>query len=156
MRATTIMVGFCLFATAAGIVRLASADPGSQYVRTESGRVRCAVFGDRVACEASGLGSRGFAQAPITLQESECTYVPCPGGMHSDIAAITASGAFNWNDGNIGGVGSNWDQTDTTLGYGQTYHISGWTMLPSSDGTRFTNDSTGHGMFISVDNVSSF
>jgi hypothetical protein len=72
--------------------------------------------------------------------------------MHSDLAEVTASGAFHWNDGNIGGIGSNWDQTDTTLGYGQTYQFSGWTVLPSSDGTRFTNDGTGHGMFVSVDN----
>jgi hypothetical protein len=33
---------------------------------------------------------------------------------------------------------------------------SGWTILPSSDGTRFTNDGTGHGMFVSIENVSPF
>jgi hypothetical protein len=59
-------------------------------------------------------------------------------------------------DGNIGGVGPDWAQTDTTLSYGQTYHILGWTVLPSSDGTRFTNDNTGRGMFVSVENVYSF
>jgi hypothetical protein len=32
----------------------------------------------------------------------------------------------------------------------------GWTILPSSDGTRFTNDGTGHGMFVSIENVYSF
>ncbi len=46
--------------------------------------------------------------------------------------------------------------SDIVLNYGQTYHINGWTILPSFDGTRFTNDRTGHGMFVSVDNVSSF
>jgi hypothetical protein len=76
--------------------------------------------------------------------------------MHADLAEVTASGAFQWNDGNIGGVGSDWAQTDTTLGYGQTYHVSGWTVLPSSDGTRFANDGTGHGMFVSIENVYSF
>jgi len=45
---------------------------------------------------------------------------------------------------------------DTVLQYGQTYHINGWTVLPSSDGTTFTNDATGHGMFVSIDNVNSF
>jgi hypothetical protein len=59
-------------------------------------------------------------------------------------------------DGNIGGVGQDWAQTDTTLTYGQTYHIQGWTALPNSDGTRFTNDGTGHGMLVSIENVSSF
>jgi hypothetical protein len=76
--------------------------------------------------------------------------------MHSDLAAITALGAFSWQDGNIGGAGEPWSQTDMTLTYGQAFHILGWTILPSSDGTRFTNDGSGHGMFVSVDNVSSF
>jgi hypothetical protein len=111
---------------------------------------------DKVVCEASGPGSTGFLQAPITMPESQCRYSPCPGGIHSDLAAVAASGTFNWNDGNIGGVGPNWDQTDTTLGYGQTFHSQGWTIQPGSDGTRFTNDGTGHGMFVSVENVSSF
>jgi hypothetical protein len=53
------------------------------------------------------------------------------------------------------GVGSDWAQTDTTLDCGQTYHISGWTVPPSSD-TRFTNDGTGHGMSASIENVYSF
>jgi len=47
-------------------------------------------------------------------------------------------------------------QNDLVLNYGQTYHILGWTIVPSSDGTRFTNDGTGHGMFVSIENVKSF
>ena len=35
--------------------------------------------------------------------------------------------------------------------YGQTYDIKGWTILPSSDGTRFTNDGTGRSMFVRSD-----
>ena len=42
------------------------------------------------------------------------------------------------------------------LNYGQNYNINGWTIWPTGDGTCFTNDRTGHGMFISVENVSSF
>ena len=42
------------------------------------------------------------------------------------------------------------------LNYGQNYNINGWTILPNSDGTRFTNDGTGHGMFVSIENVYSF
>jgi hypothetical protein len=34
--------------------------------------------------------------------------------------------------------------------------VASWTTLPSSDGTRFTNDGTGHGMFVSVENVAPF
>jgi hypothetical protein len=133
-----------------------SVDSSSQYVRTESGLVRCSISGDRVACEASGPGSTGFAQAPIEMQESECRGAPCPGGIHSDIAAVTTGGAFTWQDGNIGGNGEPWAQTDTTLSYGQTYSFHDWTVAPSSDGTRFTNGASGHGMFVSTGNVSSF
>jgi hypothetical protein len=42
------------------------------------------------------------------------------------------------------------------LDYGQAYHINGWTILPSVDGARFTNDTTGHGMFVSIQDVYSF
>lgn len=144
----------------AGLVALGMAvapeASASQYVRTESGRVRCVVGPDKVACEAGGPGSTGFLQAPITMPESQCRYAPCPGGMHRDLAEVAASGAFRWMDGNIGGVGQDWAQTDTTLNYGQTYQIQGWTVLPNSDGTRFTNDGTGHGMFVSIENVAPF
>jgi hypothetical protein len=138
---------------AAGILPFASANPGFQYVRTESGRVRCIVAPDRTVCEASGSGSTGFPQAPMSLPESQCLN-PCPGGIHFDLAAVTASGAFNWNDGNIGGGGT--PQNDLVLDYGQTSHIQGWTVAASSDGTRFTNDGTGHGMFVSIENVAPF
>lgn len=95
--------------------------------------------GPAVACEHGP----GFPQAPVG-----------PSGLHLDLAVAHASGAFNWDDGNIGGGGE--PQNDLVLNYGQTYHIQGWTILPGSDGTRFTNDGTGHGMFVSIENVSPF
>jgi hypothetical protein len=33
---------------------------------------------------------------------------------------------------------------------------NGRTILPTSDGTRFANDRTGHGMFVSIENVYAF
>lgn len=146
-----------MLTTAAGIALSMAVIPMAQaasYVRTESGRVRCIVQPDRVACEASGPGSTGFPQAPIAMPESGCTYSPCPGGIHFDIAEVTASGGLTWKDGNIGGGGT--PQNDLVLNYGQTYQISGWTVLPNSDGTRFTNDGTGHGVFVSIENVAPF
>jgi hypothetical protein len=133
----------------------------SQYVRTESGRVHCMVTtddqgqggGPAAVCDASAPGSTGFLQAPIAMSESECKYVPCPGGMHWDLAAVTATGAFRWAQGNIAaGSGIQY----STLNYGQTYDMEGWTIVPTQDGTRFTNDATGHGMFVSIENVYSF
>lgn len=119
----------------------------AQYVRTESGIVRCDVGPDQVVCEAGQTATQphtGFLQAPPSAP------------FHMDLATVTAPGNFYFSDGNIGGAGADWSQTDLTLGYGQTYHLAGWTVLPTSDGTRFSNDATGHGMFVSIQNVSPF
>jgi hypothetical protein len=77
-------------------------------------------------------------------------------GFHWDIANVTSSGAFSWMNGNIAAGGSASPQNDIILNYGQTYNVQGWTIFPNSEGTRFTNDATGHGMFVSIDNVSPF
>lgn len=149
----TLALAVAIFVTTVLTAPCGVAAPAFQYVRSESGRLRCDVHPDNVVCEASGPDSTGFPQAPITLPESQCRN-PCPGGIHQDLAVVTPSGALHWDDGNIGGGGT--PQNDLVLSYGQTFHILGWTILPSSDGTRFTNDATGHGMFVSVENVSSF
>jgi hypothetical protein len=137
----------------------AYAETAGQYVRTESGRVRCWVMandqghggGPAVAYEASGPMSppwnqwenKGFPQAPMSGTAD----------LHWDLVVVNAAGAFHWDDGNIGAAHPT---NDVILNYGQTNHIQGWTILPSSDGTRFTNDGTGHGMFVSIENVYSF
>ncbi|MGO9508601.1 MAG: hypothetical protein ACLPXZ_15090 [Mycobacterium sp.] len=142
-----------IFGLISGIVPLAGAD-SDQLVRTESGQMRCDIVSDRVGCQhLEGGGHFGFPQAPIALPESQCRNFPCPGGIHWDIANVTSGGAFSWMDGNIPGAHP---ENDIILNYGQTYHIVGWTISSSSDGTRFTNDGTGHGMFVSIENVSSF
>jgi hypothetical protein len=125
-----------------------------QIVRTESGKVRCAVQADRVGCQYLP----GFRQAPVD-PSPPCppppgTYLRCGGpGIHWDIANVTSGGAFSWMNGNISGAHP---ENDTVLNYGQSYDILGWTILPNGDGTRFTNDGTGRGMFVSIENVSSF
>lgn len=53
--------------------------------------------------------------------------------------------------GNLGVYGPT-----TTMAYGQTYHRGNWTINPDETGTRFTNNRTGHGMFVSIENVYSF
>jgi hypothetical protein len=124
----------------------ADADSHS-YVRTQSGKTRCLVMtndvghggGPAVACEYTP----GFPQAPVSS-----------GGFHFDIASVDAAGNLKWDIGNIGGAGT--PQNDIVLNYGRTYHLQGWTIQPSFEGTRFTNDATGHGMFVSIDNVRAF
>ena len=125
----------------------------SQSVRTESGKVRCYINvndidhggGPLVVCQTSAPGSTGFAQGPMSGTP----------GFHYNLAVVRGTGAFNWDDGNIPGTPQA-EAQDILLNYGQTYHINGWTILPSADGTRFTNDGTGHGMFVSIENVYSF
>ncbi len=125
VRAMTIPLGIAMFALVAVVVPCAAADPASgQYVRTQSGRVRCLVMandhgqGPAVACEASGPMSppwnqrenKGFPQAPMSGTAD----------LHWDLAVVNAAGTFRWDDGNIGGGGT--PQNDTILNYGQSYH----------------------------------
>jgi hypothetical protein len=157
--------------TGAGIATLAlafapvaGADPTAGHstkVKTTSPPTLCEIgsddstgipgdpgMGPNVVCQGS------FPQAPA---------IPCPQWpgelcppqpMHWDQAVVTASGQFSWRDANIA-VGYPGFHPETLVD-GQTYHMQGWTIVPSSEGTRFTNDGTGHGMFISVEDVYSF
>lgn len=117
----------------------ASADPSDfQYVRTETGAVRCVISAPHVGCERSSAD--GFPGAPKSQSG--------PGNWN--IASLDAGGEFTWGEGNIGGV----DADEVTLTYGKTFHIKGWTVASSFDGTRFTNDASGHGMVVSINGVS--
>ena len=120
----------------------AVADPNPsdfQYVRT-AGDVRCVISAEHVGCERSSAG--GFPGAPKSQS----------GSGNFNIASVEKNGAFNWGEGNIGGVDSN----QVTLANGRTFNFKGWTVLPSIDGTRFTNPASGHGMFVSIDRVEPF
>ena len=85
----------------------------------------------------------GFLQAPMTDY-----------GSHWHAAIVDAAGNFHFGD--EGNIGAAYPEDDLVLNYGQTLHTQGWTILPSSDGTRITNDRTGHGMFVSIENVYAF
>ena len=123
----------------AGLVPHAVADPSQYVVRTPSGKVRCIIHTVNVGCTATG--SNQFSQAPIDST-----------GNRDNIAGVQASGSFQWARADMPGNPAN----DVVLTYGQTQHLLGWTIEPSTDGTRFTNDASGHGMFVSIDNVYSF
>lgn len=136
-----VSVASAAIAVAFVIAPPASADPSDyQYVRTETGAVRCVISAAHVGCERSSAD--GFPGAPKSQSG--------PGNWN--IAGIDADGTFNWGEGNIGGV----DSDEVTLLYGQMYHFKGWTVLPAFDGTRFTNDASGRGVFVSIDRVSPF
>lgn len=130
----------------------ASSDSGTDYVATQSGRVRCLLSANGagtnlgrpvVICETSASGNRGFLQAPLTSY-----------GEHLHNAVVDDSGTFRFSDGgNIGGAGMG---GDIVLSYGRSYRLRGWTVEALETGTRFTNDRTGHGMFVSVEDAYGF
>jgi hypothetical protein len=126
---------------------------GDVPVRTESGKTRCEVGSDVVVCQYLP----GFPQAPvdppINCPPPPGVFVHCLSGIHWDLAAVTSAGAFRWNEGNIPGTHF---VNDIVLTYNQTYAAQGWTIVPTEDGTRFTNDGTGHGMFVSIEHVEAF
>jgi hypothetical protein len=141
MQRSTAVVGMVAAALMAATTPSAYADPSDyQYVRTESSKVRCVISAEEAVCERTSAD--GFPDAP-----------PSQFGGHWNLAAVSAGGEFRWNEGNIGGADI--DQ-DVVLVYGQTYRFNGWTIVSTFDGTRLTNDGTGHGMFVAIDGVSSF
>jgi hypothetical protein len=148
-----------LMGAALAFAPLAGADPTPGHlvnVRTPSPPMRCQLGSDdsdggspNVVCQTAG-----FPQAPMDPP-------PYPGWqgdpsvLHQDQAIITASGQFSWRTANLGIAPPG--QPDTILVDGQTYHFQGWTIVPTSDDTTFTNDATSHGMVIGSDyNVTPF
>lgn len=107
------------------------ADNGYVFIQTKSGKTRCQLDTAEVGCEAP------FAAAP------EVDGVPATG------VRVTASGDLQWVVGNLGAIPA------VTLDY-RPYRAVGWTVEATEDGTRFTNDSTGHGMFVAVEGVDAF
>lgn len=98
-----------------------------------------------VVCQSSApvsQGNRGFPQAPIDAD-----------GIHWFLAVVDANGTFKWGNGNIPGADTD---NDHVLEYQQPYNAAGWTIASTPEGTTFTNDGTGHGMFVSIENVSAF
>jgi hypothetical protein len=149
IRMVVIPAGSLLLAVIFGSASPAAADVAPS-VRTQSGKVRCYVATDQrmqpgpdVICQTGGPDSIGFLQAPVDR------------GRHYDISIVDGAGAFRWDNGNIPWT-SDALASDIVLEYGHTYHLQGWMIDGSSDGTKFTNDATGHGMFVSVGNVYAF
>lgn len=115
----------------AGAIPLQPDDTGHVFIETKSGQTRCQIDSDSVGCEAE------FTNAP--MQEGERAH-----GVN-----ITASGEVQWVVGNLG------DIPTVPIDY-NTYDAEGWTVAASEAGTRFTNQHTGHGMFVSIEKVDTF
>ena len=115
----------------AGAIPLPPDPNGYVFIETKSGVTRCQINQDTVGCEAP------FTNSP--LQDGE----------HANGVSINAGGKVQWVLGNLGAIPT------VQIDY-KTYAAQGWTIIAAADGTRFTNDHTRHGMFVSLDKVNTF
>ena len=115
----------------AGAIPLPPDQSGHVFIETKSGQTRCQIDNDSVGCEAQ------FTNSP--MQEGE----------RANGVNITANGDVQWVLGNLG------DIPTVTIDY-LTYDAAGWTVAATESGTRFTNQHTGHGMFVSIEKVDTF
>lgn len=104
---------------------------GYVFIETKSGVTRCQINKETVGCEAP------FTNSP--LQDGE----------HANGVSISSAGNVQWVLGNLGAIPT------VTIDY-KTYAAQGWTIVATEQGTRFTNDRTHHGMFVSVEKVTTF
>jgi hypothetical protein len=115
----------------AGAIPLPPDQNGYVFIETKSGMTRCQINKDSVGCEA-----------PFTNS-------PMQDGEHANGVNITAGGSVQWVLGNLGAIPT------VTIDY-NTYNAQGWTIIATAEGTRFTNNRTGHGMFVSIEKVNTF
>ena len=106
-------------------------DSGYVFIETKSGQTRCQIDEQSVGCEA-----------PFTN-------TPMQDGVRANGVNLSADGTVRWIVGNLG------DIPVVTIDY-RTYSAVGWTIVATSDGTRFTNQRTKHGMFVSIEKVETF
>lgn len=115
----------------AGAIPLPPDHNGYVFIETKSGQTRCQINAENVGCEAE------FTNSPIR------------DGERANGVNVTASGDVQWVVGNLG------DIPTVKIDY-RTYDAAGWTIAATQSGTRFTNNGTGHGMFVSVEHVETF
>jgi hypothetical protein len=104
---------------------------GTVVIVAESDQTRCKITRADVQCEAQ------FAHAPLI------------GPQRANSVYVTADGTVRWMVSNFVVVPA------VKIDY-RAYYGLGWTIVVNGDGTRITNDRTGHGMFVSVDRVETY
>ena len=106
-------------------------ESGYVFIETKSGQTRCQLDEKSVGCEA------------------QFTNTPMKDGVRANGVNLSADGNVEWIVGNLG------DIPVVTIDY-RTYSAVGWTIVATTDGTRFTNQRTKHGMFVSIEKVETF
>lgn len=109
------------------------ADGEFTYVKTRSGRTRCQISRSTVGCQVVFNGFEAHTES----------------GLLANGVIVNREGELTFIQGNIG------LSSFRTLGY-RTYRTRGWTIKATFNGTTFTNDGTGHGMFVAVQDVRNF
>jgi hypothetical protein len=104
---------------------------GYVFIETKSGKTRCQLSVEEVGCE------------------SQFTDAPDVDGLPANGVRLSANGQVEWVLGNLGDIPA------VTLDY-RRYSAVGWTIDAGSDGTRFSNDRTHRGMFVSMERVQTF
>lgn len=106
-------------------------ESGYVFIATKSDQTRCQLNEESVGCEA-----------PFTNS-------PMQDGERANGVNMSADGKVAWIVGNLGDIPA------VTIDY-RTYSAVGWTIDATAEGTRFTNQRTGHGMFVSIEKVDTF
>ena len=104
---------------------------GYVFIQTTSGKTRCQISAAEVGCEAQ------FANPPAV------------DGSPANGVRFSAQGQLSWIVGNLGDIPA------VTIDY-RTYAAEGWTIVATEAGTRFTNDATARGVFVSIEKVDAF
>ncbi|MBU8824783.1 hypothetical protein [Mycolicibacterium goodii] len=106
---------------------------GVTYIRTESGHTLCGIAGDHVNCTVR------FVNPPMTSS-----------GDVANSVALNQDGSFTYLAADLGVIAP-----PHSVQYDQTYIVNGWAVEAFNDGTRFTNNLTNEGFWVSVTEVDS-
>lgn len=112
-------------------VQVLAPQNGYVFIATKSGKTRCQVNTTLVGCESE------FANAPQ---------------INGEVASgvrVNPDGKLHWVLGNLGAIPT------VNIDSG-TYSAMGWIISATVDGTKFTNQSTGHGMFLTTSGAQGF
>lgn len=110
---------------------LPSGPHGVTYIRTESGPMLCGIEDDRVNCTVQ------FVDPP-----------PASAGDVPNSVSLNQNGTFTYLTADLGVI-----HPPHLILCDQTYITNGWAMEAFDDGTRFTNNRTNEGFWVSVTDV---
>ncbi len=106
---------------------------GVTYIRTESGRTLCGIERDHISCTVQ------FTNPPLSSA-----------GDVANSVSLKENGTFSYLAADLGVI-----DPPHLIRYDQTYVVNSWAVEAFSDGTRFTNNRTNEGFWVSVTEVNS-